>query len=63
MTCFVHHRRTDLVEVWVPRAVDEETVQATVAHYTSQGYRVTIYRAGAGDVVDLTGELLRVNLR
>ena len=52
----------NVVELWVTKETDESEVQTALRKYQQQGIFVCIFRSGTKDCVELTQELLRINL-
>ena len=52
----------NVVELWVTKETDESEVQSALRKYQQQGIFVCIFRSGTKDCVELTQELLRINL-
>lgn len=52
------------VEIWLTHSAPETTpeIEALIAHYHKQKYKVVIYRSGDDDLASCTAALLRQNL-
>lgn len=52
----------DSVAIWVPKGIDEQSVQKVAEGYMAKGTRVIIYRSGESSLVDVTASLLKANI-
>ena len=52
----------DSVAIWVPKGIDEQSVQKVAERYMAKGTRVIIYRSGESSLVDVTASLLKANI-
>lgn len=50
-----------VIEIWVPKDTDNQTVNEACRKNSQAGYLVVVYRSGQGDLLTLTRDLLSIN--